>query len=100
MPQRAIAAVAGDGPVVHLDDFGRAGGGAVHFAARALYGRGSRYDSDATHAFNHHQPGTRRRWPSAVLPIRNVGSVLHRCWLSIVARARDAMVLGKAIAAT
>src|SRR5262245_44746287 len=52
MAQRGVAAVASDRAVVHVDDFGRAGGGAVHIAVRILYGGEGSYDSDATHAFN------------------------------------------------
>src|SRR4051812_14138311 len=67
MPQRTITAVAGDGPVVHFDDLGRAGGSAIHLAVCVLYVRAGLYDSDATHAFNYHRPGMRRRLLSAVL---------------------------------
>ena len=58
MPQFGIAAVAGDCPVIDVDYFcrRRAGGGAVHLLLRILYGRGVRYDSDATHAFNLYPP--------------------------------------------
>ncbi len=52
MPQGTFAAIASDGSVVHMDDFGRGGGGAVHLAGRILFGGGGLYDSDATHAFN------------------------------------------------
>jgi len=69
MSQRAIATIAGDRPVVHLDDLGRAGGGAVHLAARVLYGGEGAYDSDAIHAFNRHRPGMPRRPLSAMLSI-------------------------------
>src|SRR5690349_17631244 len=65
----AIPAIARNRCVFDVDclDRRRTGGG-VHGALRVLYGGSRRYDSDATHAFNHGPlPGMRHRLLTALL---------------------------------